>query len=921
MKGKFSFYRSVRIVEPAKSVGVDKFLNGIRAGHWRRDVERCREVLETKGERAFKDAKASLPCVTPWGVFETRRNDGLVVPSGVMVIDLDGPDNPEVSDWEGLRDELGLEDWVYGAFLSPSGRGLKVFVLVAEGALPLAVMGEVQEILKVRGLVVDPSGKDAARACFVSYDPGCYVADEDKVVRVFEGVAAELSGVGELEPVGGERKAGRAYKLVPYEDEAGAEVGSDVESVGREDDEKRFLRYLDALAGVTNRLEYADWVNVISACVAMWGAERAAAEMGARWPEEKAGEYYAKCKRPQPCASAHAMLYSVCVANGAEVKRAGSKPGGKPARKGEKKAAGRKKAEREDVSDKVDGGDDDGVEATPYTREGVAKLERIKAREIEEKTADFYYDGPNRFYWDEGTQFILKNTSDVKHKLVKRRLRRTLEEWELTSQLADAVEYIQDKRYVSYSGALAGKRRGVYRYGGKMLLATFGPEIIEPEEGECPLIEGLIDALLLDGTEAGARQKRFLYGWLQMAYLSLVNEAWRAGQCLVLAGCRGGGKTLLKRLIVLLLGGRVSGPWAYMTGLSRFNSELAAAECLVVDDEAGSTDTRVRKMIAAKIKSMLFSRSISVESKGREPFQFEPFWRMVFCVNDDPESLLVLPILSEDMEDKIAFLQCGRWECPLPNFTYDERKEVDRRFDAELPCFLHKVLAFEIPEDEREDRCGVVFFHHPALLESMGTLAPENEMLALVDEIFEKMDPLAVARGSYYETERTAKEWERLIMIEGGNFAREGQRLFSWNRASGVYLGKLARGKQGRVTKGKMINGVQKWRIEGLEAWERRQLDARIKGWKDAGVWFEVKQVVVLAAGDVKEDESGARLGETAWVMSRDEKENSYVVSNGAWVKRMGSDGRFGSGYAKVFGWQLKEGIRENDNKPQGEEK
>lgn len=896
MKGKLSFYRSVRIVEPAKSMGVDNFLRGVRAGHWRRDVERCRAILAEKGEKAFKEAKAGLPCATPWGVFSTRRNDALVAQSGVMVIDLDGPDNAAVDDWGALRDELAPEDWVYGAFLSPSGRGLKIFVLVAEGALPLAVMGEVQEILKVRGLVVDPSGKDAARACFVSYDPGCYIADEDKTVRVFEGKETEP----ELQPA--ESKPGRAYKLKKHEDEE--------DGVAGEDDEKRFVRYLDALAAVTNRLEYADWMNAISACVAMWGPERAAAEMAARWPEEKAGEYYAKCKRPQPCSSPHAMLYSVCVANGAEVKKPG-KNGERKEKKPGAKNGKKEKAEKKD--ERTDDDEDDGVGADPETDEGKRRLLKIRAREIKRKTTDFYYDGPNRYFWDSGDQFILKNTSDVKHKLKKRGIRRTAAEWEPCAMLDDAIEHIQDTQGVAYSGALAGKKRGVYRYGGKCLLATFGPEIIEPEEGDCGLIEGLIDSLLLDGTEAGERQKRFLYGWLQMAYLSLVNESWRAGQCLVLAGCRGGGKTLLKRLIVQLLGGRSSGPFPYMTGLSRFNSELAAAECLVVDDEAGSTDTRVRKMIAAKIKSMLFSRSISVESKGREPFQFEPFWRMVFCVNDDPESLLVLPILSEDMEDKIAFLQCGKWECPLPNFTYDERKEVDRKFDEELPYFLHKVLAFEIPEDEREDRCGITYFHHPALLEAMGTLAPENEMLALIDEIFDKMDELALEREAYYDKERTAKEWERRIMIEGGNFAREGQKLFSWNRASGVYLGKLARVKNGRVTKGKMINGTQKWKIESPASWERRQLDAKVKKWKDAGEWFEVKQIVVLAAGDIRGETSMAKLGETAWVMSRDDRENSYVVANGEWAKRMRSDGKFGDGYITVYGWQLKKWEKEEE--------
>lgn len=341
------------------------------------------------------------------------------------------------------------------------------------------------------------------------------------------------------------------------------------------------------------------------------------------------------------------------------------------------------------------------------------KNNMINGINVTELTDGLYYDGSNRFYCEAGGELFRENLRGIK-RILRGRLEGLFpngcDEKEVGDAVKYVVEFIQMFNRVTYSGPLAGKRRGVYKRDGDVLLATSEAEVMEPVEGECPLVEGLVDALLLDGTEEGERKKRFFYGWLQRAYLSLVNESWSAGQCLVLAGCRGGGKTLLKRLIVQLLGGRCANPVAYISEGYRFSSDLAGAECLVVDDEVGSTDIWRRKLMGRRIVGMLRAGDFRVDRKKRESFCFDPLWRMIFCTNDDPESLQCMPIMPQGYVDWMAYLQCGRWECPMPNCTYDERKEVDRRLQEELPHFLHKVLAFEIPAAERDGVFGVATF-------------------------------------------------------------------------------------------------------------------------------------------------------------------------------------------------------------------
>jgi hypothetical protein len=338
-----------------------------------------------------------------------------------------------------------------------------------------------------------------------------------------------------------------------------------------------------------------------------------------------------------------------------------------------------------------------------------------------------------------------------------------------------------------------------------------------------------------------------------------------------------------------------------MVGDTRFNANLAAAECLCIDDATGSTDTKTRKHVAAKIKSMLFSRSISVESKGRDPFQFEPFWRMIFCVNDDPQSLLVLPIMSSDMEDKIALLRCVKWKSSIPNYTDEERDAFDARIQAELPAFLDKVLKFEIADSEKEDRCGVNRFHNRDLLDAMNAVSPDQEFLELIDEI-------GKTNWSLYETARSAKEWEREI-AENGSAAqqRELNRICSWGRASSLHLSTLCRERKYICTQTRKAAGMV-YKINSPEERMRLMMLDKIEEYKSSGHWFEVGEQVVLSSDthDWGTEVTNAKNGDVGVIVGRNDDTNSYQVRNLEWSKVQNAEGDFPTGVITCGGGLLR---------------
>ncbi len=335
------------------------------------------------------------------------------------------------------------------------------------------------------------------------------------------------------------------------------------------------------------------------------------------------------------------------------------------------------------------------------------------------------------------------------------------------------------------------------------MLATVSPDIIEASPGPWDTLRSVIEGLLID-PDVGRVQVDTLYAWIKVARESLVTNRRRPGQAIALAGIRDSGKTLLIDILELVLGGRRANPYPYFTGRTNFNADIAGAELLAVDDEAGSTDIRSRRQLAANIKAYLFSGAVRIEAKNKTAFTFRPLWWMVMALNDDPEALLVLPPITEDIADKIMLFKCHKRPLPMPAHTLEEREEFFATLRAELPGMLAWLETWEIPNHLREERCGVKAFHHPAILHALHELSPEGQLLALVDTA-------AAAGKLVLPWAGTAAELKGILCQANGANQQAEKLLGHWVPATGTYLGRLE--GAGRVERATMRDGIQRWRI------------------------------------------------------------------------------------------------------------
>jgi hypothetical protein len=258
---------------------------------------------------------------------------------------------------------------------------------------------------------------------------------------------------------------------------------------------------------------------------------------------------------------------------------------------------------------------------------------------------------------------------------------------------------------------------------------------------------------------------------------------YRPGQALAIAGPAGCGKSLFQALITEILGGRSAKPYRYMSGATDFNSDLFGAEHLVIEDEVASTDLRKRLGFGAQIKNVTVNATQSCHAKCRPALTLTPCWRLSISVNDEPENLLIFPPLDESIADKLILPKADKQPMPMPTETPEQHAAFWATLLGELPAFLHFLSAWEIPHALRSPRFGIVHYHNPLLLAAINQLAPEEQLLQLIDTY-------VVADCDW---EGTAGGLADLLFAATSSYdAALAKRLLNWSTAAGTYLGRLA---------------------------------------------------------------------------------------------------------------------------------
>ncbi len=148
---------------------VDVVLQRIKEGATKDLVKRIR-AERNKTER--NELKKGLPAICFSGTFNKRNDKSLVEHSGLICLDFDGYEKKK--ELISHKENLTKDPYVYAAFVSPSGNGLKVLVRVpADPDNHVNYFNALQKHFDSPHF--DKTCKNLSRVCYESFDPVLYV--------------------------------------------------------------------------------------------------------------------------------------------------------------------------------------------------------------------------------------------------------------------------------------------------------------------------------------------------------------------------------------------------------------------------------------------------------------------------------------------------------------------------------------------------------------------------------------------------------------------------------------------------------------------------------------------------------------------------------------------------------------------------
>lgn len=355
-------------------------------------------------------------------------------------------------------------------------------------------------------------------------------------------------------------------------------------------------------------------------------------------------------------------------------------------------------------------------------------------------------------YWvnGDGSSYQMRDQSPgwlkiPEEKLVLALKRMGIPPWEIggegISRIAQTIMHVMERRTLDRAfEAIAGYKDGIHAIKGSQVLIRKGPILIDPVEGDFPTILQLIKGLL--AFEEGTTSDDFLqcdlfHLWMSRAVENVYNSPGVRlnSQILILAGPHGCGKSRLQHMVISpLLGHRSADPSRYVFGETAFNSGWVGCEHLLIEDPRPSMKMLDRLQLAQHLKALSVNEDQSLHAKGVDEFGVCPEFVVSISINDDQDSLRILPPLTPDFEDKVMLFRVAKRPLPMPSRTPKERLAFQAAIRDELPAYLHFLLnRCSVPDDLLSERFGVKHYHEPTLKSVLWEDTPASEFLALID--------------------------------------------------------------------------------------------------------------------------------------------------------------------------------------------
>lgn len=195
---KVSLFQSCKASEtPLGEISLCDFLSGntFREKH-KTAVDRYR----TAGNEDKNRLKTSVPAVTVSGTFSEWNSAGLIAHNGLMYIDIDEKDNPDVAEFDRLNELIRSIPYVTYCGHSIGGKGYFVIILISSPEKHKEHFEALRQDFARCSITIDEHDKDVIRLRVYSYDDTAYINPSAVTYGRTASVRTGLTAAGRNKP-------------------------------------------------------------------------------------------------------------------------------------------------------------------------------------------------------------------------------------------------------------------------------------------------------------------------------------------------------------------------------------------------------------------------------------------------------------------------------------------------------------------------------------------------------------------------------------------------------------------------------------------------------------------------------------------------------------------------------------------------
>lgn len=308
------------------------------------------------------------------------------------------------------------------------------------------------------------------------------------------------------------------------------------------------------------------------------------------------------------------------------------------------------------------------------------------------------------------------------------------------SEVEKVLLFINTNRRVDGVGPFVFRSERVVEHDGQTTLNTSRNQPIAPatdgDPSKWPWIHKFLGGLFEDCEVApGCNQLDLFYAWLQRFYIAASQHRKLSGHCLILSGPTSRGKTLLSKRIVSGLVGGSEDASSYLTGREKFNANLVARPLWRVDDTSSASDWRENRKMTDLIKRSVANPFIESREMYCSPAEVEWNGRLMISLNEDANSLSIVPQQDSSNRDKVIGLQVSG----TASKSFPPNDVLEALITDELPHFAKFLLDWTVPANMPTNaRYGVDAWFHPKLRDAARDNSPTQAVMETID-LFAKL--------------------------------------------------------------------------------------------------------------------------------------------------------------------------------------